>query len=62
LEDFLQREGVVWADYEQWRVALGEERRASLATMKEAHIGGARLRAACPVILKPRLSWLEALG
>jgi hypothetical protein len=34
LGDFLQREGVLQADYEQWRVALGEERRASLATMK----------------------------
>ncbi len=34
LADFLQREGVLQADYEQWRVALGEEGRASLATMK----------------------------
>jgi transposase InsO family protein len=34
LADFLQREAVLQADYEQWRVALGEEGRASLATMK----------------------------
>jgi transposase-like protein len=34
LADFLQREGVLQADYEQWRVALGEEGRASVATMK----------------------------
>ena len=32
LADFLQREGVLQADYEQWRVALGEEGRASLAS------------------------------
>ena len=34
LTDFLQREGVLRAEYEQWRFALGEEGRASLATMK----------------------------
>jgi transposase len=34
LTDFLHREGVLQADYEQWRVALGEQGRASLATMK----------------------------
>jgi hypothetical protein len=34
LSDFLQREGVVQAAYEQWRLALGEEGRASLATVK----------------------------
>ena len=34
LADFLQREGVLRAEYEQWRVALGEEGRASLVTMK----------------------------
>lgn len=34
LTDFLQREGVLQAEYEQWRLALGEEGRASLATVK----------------------------
>jgi hypothetical protein len=34
LADLLQREGVLQTDYEQWRLALGEEGRASLATMK----------------------------
>jgi hypothetical protein len=28
LTDFLQREGVLQAEYEQWRLALGEEGRA----------------------------------
>ena len=34
LTEFLQREGVPQAEYEQWRLALGEEGRASLATVK----------------------------
>ena len=34
LTDFLQRGGVLHAEYEPWRLALGEEGRASLATMK----------------------------
>ena len=34
LTDCLQREGVRAAEFEQWRLALGEEGRASLATMK----------------------------
>jgi transposase-like protein len=34
LTDFLQRESVLPAEYEQWRLALGQEGRASLATMK----------------------------
>ena len=34
LTDLLEREGLVLADYEQWRLALAEEGRASLATTK----------------------------
>jgi transposase len=34
LADCLQREGVVQAEYDQWRLALGEEGGASLATVK----------------------------
>ena len=34
LSEFLHREGVLQAEYEQWRLALGEEGRASLATVK----------------------------
>jgi hypothetical protein len=34
LTEFLQHEGVLPAEYEQWRLALGDEGRASLATMK----------------------------
>jgi transposase-like protein len=34
LTDFLQREGARQAEYEQWRLALGEEGRASLTTVK----------------------------
>jgi len=34
LTDFLQREGALQAEYDQWRLALGEEGRASLATVK----------------------------
>jgi transposase-like protein len=34
LTEFLRREAVLQAEYEQWRLALGEEGRASLATMK----------------------------
>lgn len=34
LTEFLQREGVLRAEYEQWRLALSEEGRASLATTK----------------------------
>ena len=34
LSEFLQRAGVRPAEYEQWRLALGEEGRASLATVK----------------------------
>jgi transposase len=34
LADLLDREGLLLADYEQWRLALAEEGRASLATTK----------------------------
>jgi transposase-like protein len=34
LTDVLRREGVLPAEYEQWRLALSDEGRASLATMK----------------------------
>ena len=34
LTEFLEREGLLLADYEQWRLALAEEGRASLATTK----------------------------
>jgi DNA-binding transcriptional ArsR family regulator len=34
LTDLLGREGLMLADYEQWRLALAEEGRASLATTK----------------------------
>lgn len=34
LSDLLEREGLVLADYEQWRLALAEEGRASVATTK----------------------------
>jgi transposase-like protein len=38
LAELLKREGVVQAEYEQWRLALDEEGRASLATMKRIRI------------------------
>jgi hypothetical protein len=34
LTDLLRREGVLPAEYEQWRLALGDEGRAGLATTK----------------------------
>jgi hypothetical protein len=34
LTGFLQREGVLQAEYEQWRLALGDEGRAGVATTK----------------------------
>ena len=34
LTEFLDREGLLLAEYEQWRLALAEEGRASLATTK----------------------------
>lgn len=67
LADFLRREGVLQADYEQWRVALGEEGRASLATMKRirmlerelARKEKALAEAAALLVLKKKLQALE---
>jgi transposase len=38
LTDCLQRAGVLAAEFEQWRLALGEDGRASLATMKRIRL------------------------
>jgi transposase len=67
LTDFLQREGVLQAEYEQWRLALGEEGRASLATVKRirtlerelARKEKALAEAAALLVLKKKL---RALG
>ena len=67
LADLLQREGVLQAEYEQWRLALGEEGRASLATMKRirtlerelARKEKALAEAAALLVLKKRLQALE---
>lgn len=37
LAEFLEREGVLLAELEQWRLALDEEGRASIATTKRIH-------------------------
>ena len=67
LADFLQREGVLQAEYQQWRIALGEEGRASLATMKRirtlerelARKEKALAEAAALLVLKKKLQALE---
>jgi transposase-like protein len=67
LSDFLQREGVLQAEYEQWRLALGEEGRASLATVKRirtlerelARKEKALAEAAALLVLKKKLQALE---
>ena len=67
LADFLQREGVLQAEYEQWRLALGEEGRASLATVKRirtlerelARKEKALAEAAALLVLKKKLQALE---
>ena len=67
LSDFLQREGVLPAAYEQWRLALGEEGRASLATVKRiralerelARKEKALAEAAALLVLKKKLQALE---
>jgi transposase len=67
LTDFLQREGVLPAEYEQWRLALGEEGRASLATMRRirtlerelARKEKALAEAAALLVLKKKLQALE---
>jgi transposase len=65
--DFLQREGVLQAEYEQWRLALGEDGRASLATMRRirtlerelARKEKALAEAAALLVLKKKLQALE---
>lgn len=67
LAEFLRREGVVHAEYEQWRLALGEEGRTSLATMKRirtlerelARKEKALAEAAALLVLKKKLQALE---
>jgi transposase len=67
LADFLQCEGVLLVEYEQWRLALGEEGRASLATMKRiralerelARKEKALAEAAALLVLKKKLQALE---
>lgn len=67
LMDFLRREGVLQAEYEQWRLALGEEGRASVATVKRiralerelARKEKALAEAAALLVLKKKLQALE---
>jgi transposase len=67
LADFLHREGVLPAQYEQWRLALDEDGRASLATMKRiralerelARKEKALAEAAALLVLKKKLQALE---
>ena len=67
LTDFLQRAGVRQAEYGQWRLALGEEGRASQATMKRirtlerelARKEKALAEAAALLVLKKKLLPLE---
>ena len=67
LSDFFPREGVLQAEYEQWRLALGEEGRASLATVKRirtlerelARKEKALAEAAALLVLKKKLRALE---
>src|SRR6476661_7291148 len=68
LTDVLRSEGVLQADYEQWRLALGEEGRASLATMRRmralerelARKEKALAEAAALLVLKKKVQALEA--
>jgi transposase-like protein len=67
LTDVLRREGVLPAEYEQWRLALSDEGRASLATMKRiralerelARKEKALAEAAALLVLKKKLQPLE---
>ena len=67
LTDFLRGEAVLQADYEQWRLALGEEGRASLATMRRmralerelARKEKALAEAAALLVLKKKVQALE---
>jgi transposase len=67
LTGFLAHEGVLHAEYEQWRLALGEEGRAALATTKRiralerelARKEKALAEAAALLVLKKKLQALE---
>jgi transposase-like protein len=67
LMDLLQREGVRQAEYEQWRLAISDEGRASLATTKRiralerelARKEKALAEAAALLVLKKKLQALE---
>jgi transposase-like protein len=67
LTNLLQHEGVRQAEYEQWRLALDEEGRASLATVKRiralerelARKEKALAEAAALLVLKKKLQGLE---
>jgi transposase len=67
LIEFLRREGVLQAEYEQWRLALGDEGRASVATTKRiralerelARKEKALAEAAALLVLKKKLQALE---
>ena len=67
LMNFLQREGVLQAVYEQWRCALGDEGRAALATTRRiralerelARKEKALAEAATLLVLKKKLQVLE---
>jgi hypothetical protein len=67
LSDFLQREGVLQAEYEHWRLALDDEGRASLATVKRiralerelARKEKALAEVAALLVLKKKLQALE---
>ena len=67
LMELLQREGVLQAEYEHWRLALREEGRASLATTKRiralerelARKEKALAEAAALLVLKKKLQGLE---
>ena len=71
LTDLLEREGLMLAEYEQWRLALAEEGRASLATTKHiralerelARKEKALAEAAALLVLKKKVNRLwEAAG
>jgi hypothetical protein len=67
LREFLARQGVLHAEYEQWRLALGDDGRASLATTKRiralerelARKEKALAEAAALLVLKKKLQTLE---
>lgn len=67
LTEFLRGEAVPQADYEQWRLALGEEGRASLATMRRMRVLERELarkekalaEAAALLVLKKKVQALE---